>query len=222
MGIFEGLKETVGRFLSAKIGDVLNGNYFEIEPDGTDVRHGDATVWDEASQSFVGQNIFVVAGRVDYNFDELTLDFGATARYPEEPIGVVIQAMHSRKADSDTRPHIHWMQNSDANPNILIAHRMYNTNAIPPAWTLKALTTADNLFPFGGVGSQQITEFNLPAGHGVGLGLSFTIDVKIYRDSANTSGLFAGADAYAGAWNAKYYDIHFEKDMGGSREEFVK
>ena len=206
----------------SKTGDVSNGNYFEVELDGTDVRHGDATVWDEASQSFVGQNIFIVAGRVDYNFTELTLDFAANARYPEEPVGIVIQALHARKTNSDTRPHIHWMQNSDANPNILVEYRMYNTNDVPPAWTLKALTASDNLFSFGGIGAQQITNLNLPVGHGVGFGLSFTFDVKIYRDSANTSGLFAGADTYAGAWNAKYYDIHFEKDMGGSRQEFVK
>ena len=205
-----------------KVGDVSGGNYFEVEADGTDIRHGDATVWDEASQSFVGQNIFIVAGRVDYNFTELTLDFAANARYPEEPVGIVIQAMHARKTGSDIRPHIHWMQNSDANPNILAEYRMYNTNDVPPAWTLKALTAADNVFSFGGVGAQQITEFNLPAGHGAGFGLSFTMDLKIYRDSANTSGLFAGADTYVGAWNAKYYDIHFEKDMDGSRQEFVK
>ena len=222
MGIFDGLKETVGSFLSAKIGDVLGGNYFEVEPDGTDVRHGDATVWDEISKSFVGSNIFTVAGRVDYNFAELTLDFATNARYPEEPVGIVSQILHARKPDSDIRPHIHWMQNSDANPNILIEYRMYNTNAVPSAWILKALTPTDNVFSFGGVGAQQITELNLPAGHGVGLDLSFTIDVKFYRDSVNTSGLFAGADTYTGVWNAKYYDIHIEKDMDGSRQEFVK
>jgi hypothetical protein len=162
-----------------------------IEEDGTLVFKGEATVWDEASRSFIGSNIFIVAGRVDYNFTELTLDFETNARYPEEPVGVVIQALHARKAESDIRPHIHWMQTSNANPNILIEYRWINNGGVPTAWTLKALTAADNAFPYT-AGAQQITEFNLPAGHGVGKELSVTFDCKIYRDSLNTSGSGAG------------------------------
>lgn len=209
-------------FNSLKVGDVSGGNYYDIEQDGTWVSKGDATMWDEISQSFVGRNIYAVAGRVDYNYIDLTLDFNTNARYPDEPAGIVTQIMHARRTDSDIRPHIHWMQNSNNNPNILIEYRMYNINEVPPAWTLKALTTADNKFTFTTVGQQQLTEFNLPVGHGIGLGLSFTIDVKIYRDSQNTSGLFGSADSYSGIWSAKYYDIHVERDMNGSHEEFVK
>lgn len=205
-----------------RVGDFSNGDYFNVEEDGTWQNKGDGTCWDEISKSFVGSNIFTVAGRVDYNFTELTLDFATNARYPEEPVGIVTQLSHARKIDSDIRPHIHWMQNSDNNPNILIQYRFYNNGEAPPVWTLKALTSADNKFAWSGVGMQQITEFNLSAGHGVGMGLSFTADVKFYRDSANTSTLFSGVDNYTGAWNAKYFDIHIERDMNGSREEFVK
>jgi hypothetical protein len=209
-------------FNTSKTGDVPGGDYLEVELDGTWVNHGEGTTWDEVSKSFVGNSLFSPAGRVDYNFTELTLDYATNARYPDEPVGVVNQILHARKTDSDIRPHIHWMQNSNNNPNILVEYRMYNVNDVPPAWTLKALTASDNKFSFNGIGSQQITEFNLPAGNGVGLGLSFTIDVKIYRDSANTSGLFSGSDTYAGVWNAKYYDVHLEMDMRGSRLEFTK
>jgi hypothetical protein len=205
-----------------KFGNVNDGDYSEFEDDGTLVANGEATVWDEVSQSFVGANIFTVAGRVDYNFTELTLDFATNARYPEEPVGIVIQTLHARKADSDIRPHIHWIQNSDNNPNILVQYRWINNEGVATSWTLKALTPADNKFAWSGVGMQQITELNLPAGHGVGKGLSATFDCKIYRDTANISTLFSGVDTYSGVWSAKYYDIHFEKDMGGSREEFVK
>lgn len=205
-----------------EVGDISNGDSFEVEDDGTWVNNGDSTTWDEISQSFVGQNIYQNAGRIDYNYTDLTLDFNTNARYPNEPAGIVVQALHSRKPDSDIRPHIHWMQNSDNNPNILIEYRMYNDGEAPGSWIQKALTSNDNIFPFEESGQQQITEFNLPEGHGVNLGLSFTIDVKIYRDSQNNSGLFTSADSYSGIWSAKYYDIHFEKDMNGSREEFVK
>lgn len=209
-------------FLRGFFGARGDGNYSEFEEDGTLIAKGNATCWDEVSQSFVGANIFTVAGRVDYDFAELTLDFATNARYPEEPVGIVIQALHARKANSDIRPHIHWIQNSDNNPNILIQYRMYNNGSVPPAWTLKALTASDNKFAWTGAGMQQITEFNLPAGHGASLGLSFTIDVKIYRDTQNVSTLFSGIDSYSGVFSAKYYDVHFEKDMIGSHEEFVK
>lgn len=207
-----------------QVGDIGNGNYSEFEDDGTLVANGEATTWDEVSQSFVGANIFTVAGRVDYNFTELTLDFAGNARYPEEPVGIVIQALHARKAGSDIRPHIHWIQTSANQPNILIAYRFYNNGeAVPSSWTLKALTASDNKFTYPGSGNiQQITEFNLAAGTFASMGLSFTFECKIYRDSANTSGLFSGIDTYSGVWSAKYYDIHYEKDMIGSREEFVK
>lgn len=213
----------IGRFGGLQIGDVPNGDYFEIEPDGTAVVYGEGTVWDEVSASFIGQNINTIAGRVDYNYTELTLDFATNARYPEEPVGIVIQALHARAAGSDIKPHIHWMQTENTNPNILVQYRFINNGDSPTVWTLKALTPSDNVFTYDGSGNmQQITEFNLPAGHGAPYGLSFTFDCKIYRDSTNASGMFAGADGYTGVWSAKYYDIHFEKDMGGSRQEFVK
>jgi len=205
-----------------KAGDITGGDYSEFEPDGTLVANGDATVFDEVSQSFVGANIFTVAGRVDYNFDELTLDFAGNARYPDEPVGIVIQALHAWKTGGKVRPHIHWIQNSDNNPNILISYRVYGNGEVPPAWTLKALTSDDNVFEWSGVGMQQITEFNLADSVFSSMGLSFTIDVKIYRDTQNVSTLFSGVDSYSGVWSAKYYDIHFEMDMIGSREEFVK
>lgn len=182
---------------------------------------GEATVWDEVSQSFAGKRILESAGRVDYNFIDLTVDFSATARYPEEPVGIVLQTLHARKEGSDIRPHIHWMQDSDVTPNILVEYRFCNNGGVPTAWVLKALTATDNMFPYV-AGAQQITEFNLPEGHGLTLALSGTFECKIYRDSLNTSGLFAGADTYSGVWKAKYYDMHIQMDSLGSREEFVK
>lgn len=200
----------------------IGDNKFKVETDGTWVNEGNGTTWDEISNAFVGQNIYTSFGRVDYNYDDLTLDFGATARYPEEPVGIVTQIPHARKADSDIRPHIHWMQTSAAMPNILIAYRMYNNGAVPGSWELKALTASDNAYAYTSSGMQQLTSFNLPEGHGEGLEVSFTFDLKIYRDSANASGLFSGADAYSGSLSLKYFDIHVERDMNGSREEFVK
>jgi len=206
--------------------DKLDKSITEVQRDmdeGLDNQPKVNTTWDEVSQSFVGQNIFAVQGRIDYNYTDLTLDYSTTARYPNEPVGVVIQIPHRRKNNSEIRPHVHWMQNSDNNPNILIAYRAYNNGEVAPvSWTLKALTNADNLFPFTVAGQQQITEFNLPTAVGESLGLSGTFEVKIYRDSQDESELFGGADSYSGNWEVKYYDMHFIVDSDGSRQEFEK
>lgn len=204
-------------------GDVEGGNYTEIEDDGTIVTYGEGTTWNEISQSFVGQNIYVNQGRIDYNYDELSLDYTTTARYPNEFAGSVKQMPHERANNTNIRPHIHWIQNQNVMPNILIEYRAYNNGQeVPAVWVQKALTSADNLFTYTSGDIQQITEFDLPASVGESLGLSGTFEAKIYRDSQNTSGLFAGADAYTGSLSLKYYDIHYVVDMSGSREEFTK
>jgi hypothetical protein len=204
------------------VGSEADGNSTKFEPDGTVVSEGEAMAWDEISQSFVGKNIYINQGRIDYDYDNLTVNYTTTARYPDEFAGSVKQMAHRRASNTNIRPHVHWMQNSDNNPNILIEYRAYNNGEVAPAWTQKALSQADNLFPFTDVGQQQITEFNIPASVGESLGLSGTFEVKIYRDSQNASNLFPSADTYSGDWEVKYYDIHILVNMFGSRDEFAK
>lgn len=214
----------VGRVLgrTLRIGNPEKGTFFEILNNGLWRSHGEAVQWDEISQSMVGRNIFVNPGRIDYDYTELVLEYTDTARYPQEFAGSVSQTIHSRKEDSDIRPHIHWIQTSDNTPNILVEYRWQNNGEVASAWELKALTGIDNIFDFTESGMEQITAFNLPEGHGVGKNLSATFEVKIYRDSQNASGLFSGVDSYTGAWALKYYDIHLQKDTNGSFAEFVK
>lgn len=207
---------------SFQIGQEFNGNATEFEPDGTMIAKGEATAWDEVSNSAVGRNIFTSVGRIDYDYDDLVVNFTPTARYPDEFMGVVSQMLHSRAAATRIRPHLHWIQNSNNNPNILIEYRTQDNGQLASAWELKALSSSDNAFPWTSIGMQQITNFNIPNAVGEGLGLSGTFECKIYRDSQNSSGLFAGPDSYSGDFSVKYYDIHFIKDMLGSRDEFIK
>ena len=210
-------------FSTIQVGDVLAGDYTEIEEDGTIISFGQGTTWDEIAQSVIGRNLDTASGRIDYNYDELTIDYASNARYPDEVLGVVSQMPHARKLMTPIRPHIHWIQNQSAQPNILIEYRVSNNGeGIPATWELKALTASDNIFPYVSGNLMQITEFNLPDVVGEDFTLSGTFDCKIYRDVSNSSGLFSGADTYTGVFSLKYYDIHYVKDMNGSREEFVK
>ena len=52
--------------------------------------------------------------------------------------------------------------------------------------------------------------------------LSASIDLVLFRDSANASGLFAGVDPVAADTTIKYNDGHVRHNTGGSRQEIVK
>lgn len=206
-----------------KGGDVASGNYFCIEPDGTDIRVGSASVFEDQRYPVIGQRLDTSSGRISYNYTTLTIDYATNARYPEEPISITAQMEHGRKKDSDIYPHIHWNQTSSAFPNVLVGYRWYNNGEDPTqALTLLALVSSNNAFTYSSGTIAQITRIPLPQGLGAGKKLSSIFDIQIFRDTANTSGLFAGADTYAGVFSLKEFDIHIERDMLGSRQEFLK
>ena len=170
-------------------------NLFIVEPDGTWVNTGEGTTWDEVSQPFIGEKITSPSSDIKVNQVDITLDFETSARYPTDFASAVIQCIHSWKLGSDFRPHIHWIQNENNVPNILVEYRFYsNGEAVPAAWTLKALT--DTVYPYTAGSILQITPFDLPEGFAEDLGISATFDCRFYRDVTNASGLFAGADTY--------------------------
>jgi len=194
---------------------------FTVDSEGVWRNTGEGTTWDEISQPFIGEKLTSPSSNIRQNSAEITMDFETSARYPADYVSAVIQTPHARKEGSDYKPHFHWVQTQDAIPNILIEYRAYNNGeAVPSVWTLKALTR--NVFTYTSGNILQITPFDLPEGFASLLTLSSTFDCRIYRDVTNVSGLFAGADTYSGDWMVKYYDIHFERDMNGSNEEFVK
>lgn len=206
-----------------KGGDVANNNYFCIESDGTDVRFGNATVFEDQKYPVIGQRLDTSSGRISYNYTLNTIDYATNARYPEEPVSITAQMEHGRKKDSDIYPHIHWNQTSNAFPNILVGYRWYNNGEDPTqALTLLALVSSNNVFAYSSGTIAQITRIPLSQGLGTGKKLSSILDVQIFRDTANASGLFAGADAYAGSFSLKEFDIHVERDMLGSRQEYIK
>lgn len=210
-------------FDTLQVGDIAGGNFFDVAVNGDITNNGTSTRWDDQRYPAIGQRLDTSSGRVDYNFQELTVDFADNARYPEEPLCFSAQLSHSRKENSDWFPHIHWVQNQAAMPNILIEYRAYNNGGIvPSSFVLVPIVPSNSVFSHVSGDLGQISIISLPAGFGNGLGISCIFDLKLYRDSANASGLFAGADTYSGIFSFKEYDIHIEKDNGGSREEFIK
>jgi hypothetical protein len=181
----------------------------------------DGNVWIDYKAPFFGRKIDIVSGHLDYNKTELGVDFDDSSRYNDnDMIGIIMQMNHDWKTGSVTKPHAHWFQNQDEQPNMLIKWRAYNNGDAIPSWTLSKCS--DCIFTYPGSGTMlQIVEFpdmDLSAIDSV----SGFIDIKLFRDTANTSGLFTGADPYVGNALMKEFDLHVQIDQNGSRQVYEK
>ncbi len=178
------------------------------------------TSWDDLKFPASADRLDVAATRYSYDYAELGISFNANARYPNEVVGHIVQMPHHWKEGSSIQPHVHWVQSQAAVPNWLIEYRPYGNGDSVPASFTQAIANAP-VFTYPGSGSiLQISTF--PNIAMTGLLLSSFIDVKIYRDTTNASGLFAGADPVAAGVLLKEFDAHYEADSFGSDEEFIK
>ena len=181
--------------------------------------YGEDTFWDDLRFPLSGQRLNSASGRVTYNYTENTVDFATNARYSEEPIIMIAQIEHKVAEGEDIYPHLHWAQEEDNDPNWLFRYRYKKKGAAPSAWTLAIPLTA-RVYTYTAGEIHQLTTFPTLTGHT--LTLSDIIDIQLYRDSANASTLFAGADPYTVAARAMEFDLHVQIDQPGSSSEYVK
>ena len=119
--------------------------------------------------------------------------------------------------------HIHWIQSGQLTPNFLVGW-LWETNGAVTATTWDYLIPSANAFSYSSGNLNQITKFGSitpPSG----AGLSDLVHIKLFRDVANESTEFTGAEDDAKTQDDAYansFDIHFEIDTAGSREEYVK
>ena len=211
---------------TAVIGNKGQGNYMSIESDGTFQAMGDATCWDDKLGYLMGKNIDTSSGRIDYSYYNGAVKFQANARYPEEPVVVRHQIDHAWVLGSNVvaRPHLHWIQQSSNVPNWLCAYKVVrngHATTIDSDWSnYTLLPWADNIATYTSGTIEQITTFaeiTVPT-----LAVSDFIITVLFRDSANTSGEFSGADPSGVAEYATDLDLHMKRDMLGSRTEYTK
>jgi len=176
--------------------------------------------WDDDRFPALGAGLDNASGRIDYDFTECAVGYQANARYPNEPLCIAAQNSHKWMLRTEVRPHLHWVQAQAAVPNWLMQYRIWENGAVKPAWVLQAYDAT--VFTYPGAGEIcQITTFpniDMSAVDSV----SCFIDIRIFRDSANTSTLFAGADPVATVVLLKEYDHHRPEDGPGSVTEFRK
>jgi hypothetical protein len=190
-----------------------------LDRDGTFYFGRNIRGWDDLRFPMSGARLDSASTRYSYDYTECTVDFNTDARYTEEPTAMVAQMPHSKMLGSAVCPHLHWVQQEANVPNWLLASRCYNNGDLVPAFNL---TVADHVeFAYASGNLMQMSEFPAilaPDNEKV----SAIFDLILYRDSANASTLFAGADPYTVAAKTKEFDLHYLIDSLGSGQEGVK
>lgn len=177
------------------------------------------TFWDDLKFPFTSERLNSASGRIVFNYAENRMDFATNCRYDDEQIAMIAQIDHKVYEGADIHPHLHWMQAEDDDPNWLMKYRYVKKGVAVGSWVL-AIPSTQRVFTYSAGEIHQITEFPTLTSHG--LTLSDIIDIQLFRDVANTSTEFAGADTYSVAAGAKEFDLHVQIDQPGSSSEYVK
>ena len=205
-------------------------DFTEVETDGTIEFHGDATVWDDYVVPFAAVKIkkeidapiwevFIGDegdGIYQYNFEESKL----------EEVGMTIQLPHSWNGTA-IHPHIHWSPEDNTSGTVVwyMEYSWVNYNSttqyvFPDAVRLTATASVANdshkhlIAGFGSITPET-------SGANPQNAVSSILMIRFYRDPKETT---SGAlnDTYNSGAFALSFDIHFEKNTVGSRQEYIK
>ena len=175
--------------------------------------------WDDLRFAFHGRNLDKTSGHLDYDVAELGVNFDDSSRYNDaDQIGIIAQMPHNYKFGTNLKPHAHWIQNQDEVPNALLKYRIYDNGEVPGSWILAAPTGIAFEYEQNALQIIIFPEIDMSTVTGV----SSFIDIKMYRDASNASGLFSGSDDYSGNVLMKEFDFHYQIDSLGSRQEYIK
>lgn len=201
----------------AKFGDLVAGDFSEFEVDGTYKANGAATVYSDLQGSAL--DLKTVGVRITTSPANNSIAFSTLASLTDYAYGNY-QLQHSWKMGSSVFPHIHWEQAQNTVPNFLIQYRWQaQLQAKTTAWTNYLLPGLATAYPGGTLNQISYGPALVPP---VGASLSDILELRVVRDTANASGLFAGPDPYTADVEVVFIDIHIEEDTLGSRSEYTK
>lgn len=181
------------------------------------------TYFDDLLSPLIGAKMESPSSHITYSDSRTTVNFAKTCDWNDDWMAATIQMPHRWSTGTVLYPHLHWIQSAAAMPNLLIAHRWESNGAVVSGTFTNLIHTA-NVFSYSSGSLNQITKFGSITPP-TGAGLSDLLLIKIMRDVANESTLFAGAEVDANVQDnvtAYSFDLHFEIDQAGSDEEYVK
>jgi hypothetical protein len=201
-----------------------------IEADGTLRMENAATVWDDImvfpdATTRGKSNIPVWGGPSETAFKKNGANtsqgvflwmFSATS---EQELYFTVQLPHGYKLESPVYPHVHWTTASGTPSGTNVVWGLeYAAIAIggnfPTTTTLTSNTVIAAIGTPSGIGQHLVTTLGTISG--TNLGISSILVCRLFRAAAN------GNDTFGNEVGLLGFDIHYEKDTQGSREEFVK
>jgi hypothetical protein len=209
-----------------RVGSV--SHYTQFDGTGHQTMVGDARPWKDQLYEMISlqQN----GAGVSRNINEATVDFTSAATYnatftSADAVFGSVQLNHDRDHSVSIFPHLHWWQEKDYVPNWLIAYRWQVIGGVKTtAWTLlPVITKAFTYTP--GTSLHQVC-YSAAIAPPVGTSISDIVQFRIFRDTGNASGQFAGTDPYNTGGNATamamYFDPHIQINSLGSTDEYSK
>lgn len=204
---------SIGNAIPGGVGTPGNGSFYRPR-------------WEDISNPIIAARLDSASGRLDFDYFNGGVNFNDNARYPEEPVVIPIQAWHKMLYGTDAvlRPHIHWLQEQAAVPNMLLGYKttVYgDTTTFETDWTNYTFSIfSGHVYTYDSGVLAQMSIF--PEIDISGVTVSGTIDFVLFRDTGNVSTLFTGGDPVSADVTIKYFDCHVQIDSAGSRQEYIK
>jgi hypothetical protein len=177
--------------------------------------------WEDLRFPGTGAGADTSTGRLYTNYAEAMLVFASNARYDEEPWIMNVQLPHGWVEGSGFRPHLHWMQEEDNDPNWLLTVRgaRKGDEILAPGFFGFSIPDVKRVYTYANR-THQITSWaeTILTGYTV----SDMVQLILYRDTANESGLFDGSDPYSLDAKVLEFDVHILMENLGSPNEYYK
>jgi len=199
--------------VGATFGDNVAGNYSCFEDDGSLRFEGNATVWDDLRVPGLRAKTNASApdlGAFGPSGNLLTYRFDGAAT--TEQVYFTLQMPHSWKQGSTLYPHIHWAPTDTNSGNVKwqLEYSWANIEGTFGAPTTISVTDGAD----GTAWKHQIAAFS--ALSAAGKTISSMMVCRLFRNPTD------GSDTYA--YDAAFleFDIHYQIDTIGSRQEYIK
>jgi len=170
----------------------------------------EASGWDDAILFFVGKNLDVASGRVDFDRSKVALKFQASAT-ENDGIVYTYQLLHKHVGTPELRPHAHLWEETTSEMGWKMKYRICKNLATVGAWSDEQdCTYAHTRTATPSPANPYINIITFPAIDISTLEVSDLIDVSFYRDDTVNEN----------AW-LKQADFHVqEKRLTGSKNEW--
>lgn len=183
-------------------------DYTKIEPDGTVVSIGNATVYDDINKSLLPLSTGVgVPDIIAVNGDTFLRVRAFDGNTLIERLGESLEILHGYEEGSNIIPHLHWAPTTNGSGDVKWQLRYMWLNRDE---TFTSAQTISVVVPAGGVAWKE-NRTSFPEINGAGKQIGSRFVFVLFRDPTDAQ------DTYAADAAAFDFGVHYRMDMNGSR-----